>query len=116
EATLFYSTLAGTVLLVPWAAIDWMWPADVFTWVVLMSLGFWGGLGHYVLIIAHRWAPASAIAPFMYVQLVAVAAIGYLVFGDLPDAWTISGSAIIVASGVYLLQRERAAKSESLRS
>jgi len=69
-----------------------------------------------VLIIAHRWAPASAIAPFMYVQLVAVAAIGYLVFGDLPDAWTISGSAIIVASGVYLLQRERAAKSENLRS
>lgn len=111
EATLFYSTLVGTIFLVPWAVMDWVWPADVFTWIVLLSLGFWGGIGHYVLILAHRWAPASAIAPFIYVQLVAVTVIGYLVFGDLPDVWTITGSGIIVASGIYLLHRERAVRS-----
>lgn len=111
EVTLFYSTLVGTIFLVPWAVMDWVWPRDAFTWLLLMSLGFWGGLGHYLLIIAHRWAPASSIAPFIYMQLVAVTAIGYLVFGDLPDVWTITGSAIIVGSGIYLLNRERAVKS-----
>jgi drug/metabolite transporter (DMT)-like permease len=78
---------------------------------VLISLGFWGGLGHYLLIIAHRWAPAPTIAPFTYVQLIAVTVIGYLVFGDLPDVWTAVGSAIIVASGIYLLRREQAVES-----
>lgn len=111
DVTLFYSTLAGTILVLPWAMIDWMWPGDAFIWTLLISLGFWGGVGHYLLIIAHRWAPASAIAPFIYIQLVAVAAIGYFVFGDLPDVWTISGSAIIVASGIYLLNRERSVRS-----
>lgn len=111
EATLFYSTLVGTIFLVPWAVIEWVWPADILTWIALLSLGFWGGLGHYLLIIAYRWAPASSIAPFIYFQLVAVTAIGYFVFGDLPDVWTVAGSAIIVASGVYLINRERAVKS-----
>ncbi|MFO7297106.1 MAG: DMT family transporter [Pseudomonadota bacterium] len=111
EVTLLYSTLVGTVLLAPWAMVEWTWPADAFTWIVLISLGFWGGLGHYLLIIAHRWAPAPTIAPFTYVQLIAVTVIGYLVFGDLPDVWTAVGSAIIVASGIYLLRREQAVES-----
>jgi len=112
EVTLLYSTLVGTVLLAPWAIGDWVWPTNAFTWVVLMSLGFWGGLGHYLLIVAHRLAPAPTIAPFIYVQLVAVTVIGYLVFGDLPDVWTITGSAIIVASGIYLLRREQTVEAE----
>ncbi len=111
EVTLFYSTLVGTAFAAPWAISEWVWPDDPFAWIVLFSLGFWGGAGHYVFIIAHRWAPTSALAPFLYVQLVAVTAIGYLVFGELPDVWTIIGAGIVVASGIYLLHRERAARS-----
>lgn len=107
EVTLLYSTLVGSVVAAPWALSEWIWPADPFAWLLLLSLGFWGGASHYLFILAHRWAPASTIAPFIYGQLVAVAVIGYLVFGDLPDALTLTGSAIIVASGMYLLRRER---------
>jgi drug/metabolite transporter (DMT)-like permease len=79
--------------------------------VLLLSLGIWSGIGHYLFIVAHRWAPASTISPFIYAQLLTVTAFGYLVFGDLPDLWTLTGSAIIVASGIYLLHRERIVKS-----
>ncbi len=107
EITLFYSMLVGTIGMAPLGIIDWVWPSGITAWVVLLSLGVWAGIGHYVFIVAHRWAPASVLAPFIYVQLITVTAFGYLVFGDLPDAWTITGSAIIVASGIYLLHRER---------
>lgn len=107
EITLFYSMLVGTIGMAPLAMIDWVWPASVSAWMALFSLGVWAGIGHYVFIVAHRWAPASAIAPFIYVQLITVTAFGYFVFGDLPDLWTLFGSAIIVASGIYLLHRER---------
>jgi len=112
EVTLFYSTVVGTICLAPWAFSDWVWPTDGATWFALVTLGFWGGAGHYVFILAHRWAPASALAPFLYGQLVAVTVIGYLVFGDLPDVWTITGAGIVVASGIYLLHRERMTRRE----
>ena len=116
DVTLFYSMLIGAVVMAPLAMIDWVWPADAFTWMVLLSLGFWAGLGHYVFIVAHRWAPASVLSPFIYVQLLSVTACGYLIFGDLPDLWTLIGSAIIVASGIYLLQRERSVHKQEVKS
>lgn len=111
EVTLFYSMLVGTVAVAPLAMANWVWPAGISTWVLLLSLGIWSGIGHYLFIVAHRWAPASTISPFIYAQLLTVTAFGYLVFGDLPDLWTLTGSAIIVASGIYLLHRERIVKS-----
>lgn len=111
DITLFYSMLAGTIAMAPLGIVDWVWPSSVTAWVVMLSLGAWAGIGHYVFIVAHRWAPASLISPFLYVQLLSVTAFGYLVFGDLPDVWTLTGSGIIVASGIYLLHRERIVKS-----
>ena len=107
ENTLFYSMFAGIVLVGPLAFMEWTWPRDGFAWLLMLSLGLWAGLGHYLFILAHRWAPASSIAPFIYVQLVVVSVLGFAIFGDLPDLWTLAGSAIIVASGIYLLHRER---------
>ena len=63
--------------------------------------GLLGGFGHYLLIIAHRLAPPAVLAPFMYTQLVWVIALGFLVFADLPNLWTITGASIVVASGLY---------------
>ena len=56
---------------------------------------------------ANRLAPASVLSPFIYTQLALVIMLGYLVFGDVPQRWTIIGSTIVVASGLYLLYRER---------
>lgn len=107
EVTLFYSLLAGTYVMAPFAIVDWVWPSEPKLWLLLASMGFWGGLGHYIFIIAYRHAPASTLAPFIYLGLLTHMAGGYLVFGQLPDQWTIAGASIVIASGVYLLHRER---------
>ena len=106
EVTLFYSLLAGTYFLAPLAIVDWVWPDEAFIWLLLASMGLWGGLGHYIFILAYRRAPASTLAPFVYLGLVTHVAAGYLVFGETPDRWTLAGAAIVIASGIYLFHRE----------
>jgi drug/metabolite transporter (DMT)-like permease len=108
EVTLFYSLLAGTLILAPLAISDWVWPADRLVWALLLSMGIYGGLGHYAYILAHRHAPASTVAPFLYVSILTHSAAGFLVFGQMPDEWTLAGAAIVIATGLYLLHRERA--------
>ena len=70
-------------------------------------MGLFSGFGHYLLIRAHRLAPAAVLAPFIYTEIVWMIALGYLVFGDVPNRWTLAGVAVVVASGLYLLYRER---------
>ena len=104
--TLFYSMFAGAAFGAPFAIAHWVPPPDALSWLLLCSLGILGGAGHYLFIHAYRLAPASAVAPFLYLQLLSMVAFGYFIFGDLPDAWTLAGSAVIVASGIYLFHRE----------
>ena len=66
-----------------------------------------GGFGHYLLIAAHRLTPAAVLSPFIYTEIVWVTILGFIVFGDLPTRWTITGAAIVIASGLYILHRER---------
>ncbi|MEZ5817219.1 MAG: DMT family transporter [Hyphomicrobiaceae bacterium] len=115
EVTLFYSLLAGTFMMGPLAMVDWVWPQGVLIWVLLVSMGFWGGLGHFIFILAYRHAPASVLAPFIYLGLITHVMGGYLVFGQVPDQWTLAGAAIVIASGIYLVHRERAVHLERQR-
>jgi drug/metabolite transporter (DMT)-like permease len=105
--TLFYSMFVGTFAGAPFAFAEWNTPPDILSCVLLASLGVLGGTGHWLFLHAYRLAPASAIAPFLYMQLLSMVAFGFAVFGDLPDVWTLAGATLIVASGVYLVQRER---------
>ena len=105
--TLFYALLAGVALAAPFAFAEWVWPASATQWLLLASLGAFGGLGHYLLILAYRLAPASSVSPFLYFQLLSMVGLGYAVFGDVPDQWTLIGSAVVIASGIYLVHRER---------
>lgn len=107
EVTLTYSLLAGAYFMAPFALVDWVWPESNFIWLLLLSTGFWGGIGHYVFIVAHRYAPASTISPFVYLGLLTHSVAGFVVFGDTPDQWTIAGASIVIGSGLYLLHRER---------
>jgi drug/metabolite transporter (DMT)-like permease len=109
--TLFYSMFVGAAGGAPVALANWVEPANALSWLLLGSLGILGGVGHYLFIHAYRLAPASAVAPFLYLQLLSMVAFGFAVFGDLPDLWTLSGSAVIVGSGIYLFHRERVTKS-----
>ncbi len=102
---LFYTALVGCTgssLVVPFY---WQMPT-LEQWGLMAVMGALGGGSHLLLIHAYRVATASLLAPFQYAQIVFAAAFGWLVFNDLPDAWMIVGTAIVVASGLYVLRRE----------
>jgi drug/metabolite transporter (DMT)-like permease len=107
DTTLFYSNLVGAVAMLPVMPFVWKTPDDPFIIFLMVVFGVFGSFGHYLLIVAHRLAPASVLAPFMYTQLVWATGFGYFVFGDVPNRWTLAGAAVVVASGLYLLHRER---------
>jgi drug/metabolite transporter (DMT)-like permease len=105
--TTLYSSVAGIVLMTP--LLPWIWttPSSPLTWVLLMTTGLYGALGHWFLVLAHARAPAAILAPFIYSQIIWMLALGYILFGDWPDPWTFVGAGIVIASGLYLLYRER---------
>lgn len=106
ESLIFYSALAPTVLMSPAVLIYGSLPGTGLQWALLLLLGCIGGFGHFLLIKAYKLATTSALAPYPYSQMIWMVGLGYLVFGDLPDGWTLAGAAIIVASGLYILHRE----------
>ena len=106
ETSLFYVGLFGTlfaVLPLPWY---WQMPQGI-EWLLLLGMGLAGGIGHFLLIQAHRLAQASVLAPFIYTQIIWMILIGFIVFSDVPDMWTLIGAAIVVASGLFVFARER---------
>ena len=112
ETTLFYSNLVGVVALMPVVPIVWTTPTDPLVIALMVASGAMGSFGHYLLIAAHRLAPAAVLAPFIYSEIVQVIILGYLVFGDVPNRWTLVGCAIVVGSGLYILYRERRVRGE----
>jgi drug/metabolite transporter (DMT)-like permease len=109
ETIQFLPAVVASVVLAPFALAAWQSPQGWFEWFMLCMLGIFGGTGHYLLAMAHRYAPASTLAPFLYQQILYMALFGYLVFGNVPDKETWIGAAIVVASGLYLFSRERRA-------
>jgi drug/metabolite transporter (DMT)-like permease len=107
ETTLFYSNIVGVVVLMPMLPFVWVSPQDPLIVALMVLAGLFGGCGHYLFVRAHRLAPVSVLAPFTYTQLLWVIVLGYLVFGQVPSVWTLAGSAIVIVSGLYLLNRER---------
>jgi drug/metabolite transporter (DMT)-like permease len=111
ETTMFFTSLVGTLLVGPWLPMNWHAPADWADWMVLVGIGLVGALGHGLLIVAHRLAPASTLAPFFYAQMLGAVFFGMAVFGQIPDQWTIAGGGIVIGSGLYVLHRERVRRS-----
>ena len=62
--------------------------------------------------LAFRYGDASVLAPFSYAQLLVVSLLGFFIFGEVPDAWTMIGAAFIVLSGLYTAHRERVRRSQ----
>lgn len=70
--------------------------------------------GYLAVIMAMRVGEVSVVAPFRYTSLLWAVALGFFVFGDLPDHWTLAGAALVVGSGVYAFYRERALARRAL--
>jgi len=107
ETTLFYGNLVAVVVMGPLLPFVWGGPLSWFHLGLIVAMGTLGSVSHYLLIAAHRRAPASVLSPFIYSQIVWAVLLGYLVFANVPTRWTLIGSAIVVASGLYLIHRER---------
>jgi drug/metabolite transporter (DMT)-like permease len=107
DASATLATVVGTVAATPFLPVEWVTPSGGWHWALFAGMGVMAGVGHYFLTIAYSQAPAAVVAPVNYVQLVGAALLGYLVFGDIPDAWSGVGAGVIVASGLYIGHRER---------
>ena len=106
ETTLLWTALcgfAGASLFGPW---QWHTP-DLIGWLLLGGVALFGSLSHYAMIRAMDFAPASTVQPYCYTVLPWAALLGALVFGDIPDTWTISGAGIVVLSGLYTWNQDR---------
>ncbi len=105
ETTTLYSDVVGAACFSAVAPFVWNPPAPT-DWLWLLAVGALGSIGHFLLSTAFQRAPASTLQPFAFSMPVWAALIGWLVFGDVPDAWTIGGGAIVIASGLYALKRD----------
>ncbi|MGY3439067.1 MULTISPECIES: DMT family transporter [unclassified Marinovum] len=111
---LWSSGIAATAIL-PFALNVWQWPTDLTTWLVFGLIGVFGAVGHISATIAHRWADASVLAPVIYIQIFLAAIAGVLIFDTWPTIWTLGGGSIIIASGLYIWQRERTVRGRVRR-
>lgn len=113
--TLAYSAAIGVLVLSILLPLVWT-PPDWSTMGFGVLIGCAATAGHSLIIVAFRYGDASVLAPFTYAQLVWATGLGVLLFGSVPDGWTIAGATMIVASGLYIAHRERIRSRERAAS
>jgi drug/metabolite transporter (DMT)-like permease len=112
--TMTYSSIAGVCILsalVPFAWVAPSWHDILFG----IFIGIASTAGQWIVVLAFRYADASVLAPFSYTQLLWVSILGFIIFGEVPDIWTVTGAVFIVASGLYTAHRERVRRSQLLQ-
>ena len=107
DASATVATIVGTIAATPFVPFEWVMPTSTWHMVLFVGMGIMAGTGHYFLTIAYSQAPAAVVSPFNYTQLIGSAAMGFIVFHEMPDLWTWVGAGVIIASGLYIGYRER---------
>lgn len=111
----FYTGLIASLLCIPVMIlaqgsgselIDPVWPTGI-AWLWLLGVGFFATLSHMMMTYALSLAPSATLAPLQYLELPVATLFGYLVFDDFPNALTLTGIAIIIGAGLYMIHRER---------
>ena len=104
-AMLFYTTVMETLAGLATAPFGWQMPS-VGTLLLVAATALLFATSQFLNIESLRFAQVVAIAPFRYAHLIWAVGFGYLLWGDIPDGWTMSGATIIVASGLFIFYRE----------
>ena len=110
QLTFVYTATVGAAAATLFVPVVWTWPTPL-DWSLMVLTGFMGAVGHWFLILAYRRTEASSLAPYMYLQLPWITFLGWMLFGDLPDLWTLAGAAVVISSGIYVFSRERYLRS-----
>jgi drug/metabolite transporter (DMT)-like permease len=95
----------ASVLTLPFG---WVAPRNLGDPLLLMGMGIIGGIGQLSLTQSYRYADASSLAPYDYLQLIWAVMIGYLAFGETPLPIVLLGALIVAGSGIFVALRERA--------
>jgi drug/metabolite transporter (DMT)-like permease len=111
--TMTYSSIVGVCLLS--ALVPFVWVAPSWHDILFgIFIGLASTAGQWIVVLAFRYADASVLAPFSYTQLLWVSILGFVIFGEVPDVWTVIGAVFIVSSGLYTAHRERVRRSQLL--
>ena len=105
STTLFYSTLGVALAGAATAPFGWITPG-LGDMALFALAGILLCLAHYLHIETFRFAEAALVAPFKYSALLWALAVGFLVWGDVPDGWTLLGTVLLIGSGLYIFHRE----------
>lgn len=106
SAVLAIAIVIGSVA--GWGDMKASLTAPAFFWWLALAMGMVGMIGHLLIVQAFQRVSASILAPFQYVEIIAAALLGWIVFNEFPTATKWFGIAIIVASGLYVFWREQA--------
>ena len=102
---MFYTAIVSIAVSAPLAWVYWTTPTPA-EWGLLVVMGVVGAGVQNTFIRAYAMGEASAIAPVDYTRLVFAGVAGYFLFASVPDAYTLTGAAIIVAATFYIIRRE----------
>jgi drug/metabolite transporter (DMT)-like permease len=103
----FYASGVATLCIAPFSFGGWAWPQHPLIWLCFGLIGVFALIGHLFVTTAHRYAPASVLAPFGYLQIIFMTASSWLVFNQPPTVWIFVGAPIVIGSGLYIWLRER---------
>jgi drug/metabolite transporter (DMT)-like permease len=103
---LLHAGTAGTLVFSTLVPFVWTDP-DPWGWLGMAMTGLFGALGQWCLGEAYALGQPGALAPYIYLQIVWATAYGAILFGHWPDVWTVAGTGLVVAAGLYVFHRER---------
>lgn len=103
--TIAYTALSASFIISLALPFVWQMPVSAKQWLLLALLGLSAAMAEVLVIKALEVAEAAVVAPIHYTLIVWATMYGYLIFNQLPDFWTLLGTAIIVFAGIYTLQR-----------
>ena len=109
STTVAYTALVGSFVLTIPLPFVWKWPSTTQEIVILTTMSVMAALAEFLVIKSLEAAHAVVVAPVQYTLIIWGTMYGFLVFGQLPDFWTWTGAAIIIATGFYTLRQERLA-------
>lgn len=110
HVTLAYTAFAGFLMLCIPLPFFWQTPTSSITMLAFVGMALFAALGELLIIRAVEISQTSVVAPMQYSTIIWVTMFGWLIWDQLPDSWTGVGTAIIIASGVYMIRSQRGSK------
>ena len=106
ETSLFYTSIVGIISMSFLVPFFWQ-PMQSFSYLLFVGIGIFFSFGIYFQIIALSYSKASIVQPFHYTLILWAIILGYLIYDDIPDIFTIIGAIIITTSGIYVLRSSK---------